>query len=1154
MLRHRSRLLLPLFLLLLLLGSSAALAQRITASVQGKVTDPSGSLVAGAQVTIINADTGFTRTNTTNDAGIYRFGDVPVGSYVIEVEHPGFSTTVLSNVVLNVADRRQLDVELQVGEVSEEVTVEAATLQVETVGGEVAGLITGEQVRELPLNGRNFVQLTQIMPGVSTPEGFDTKNKGLLAGVDMSVSGGSATGNLWTVDGANNNDVGSNRTILVYPSVDAIEEFKIHRNSYSAEFGGAGGAQINLVTRSGTNDWKGSVYYFNRDDSLAETNFFLERAGQEKEKLSRDDYGYTLGGPVVQDKLHFFISQEWNDEARGVVRSGFVPTAAERRGDFSGAGIAGCSPPAPIDPLTGQPFPGNVIPDDRLSPGGLDFLNLYPQPNTTPVAGSCLNWVEAVNTPIEWEQINGRLDWNATDKTRLMVRYTQDDWLNGAPNAGEANGLWGDDQFPAVDSAWDQGGHSLVLQLNQTISDSAINTLQYSYTGNEIAIERGGRNAGLNAEINSEIPTIFDGKTTGADRSHPVFWGGQGYAPLWNIAPWQNEQDLSILKNDYEQVFGRHSLKVGVLYSDNVKQENIGGASAFESPQFWGAAGINGWGATSGNVLADFLIEDMTFGFSENEFQPAPELTWEDLEIYVSDSWQVSSNVTFDFGVRYSRFFAPEADGNQIASFVPSLFDPALGEDPCNGLILPPDNASACSDAGFLGGIVGPNNSLVEEDTDNFAPRLGVAWDVFGDGRTAIRAGFGQFYQRDRVNIQLEFAGSPPFTSSQSGIRRLDDAEEPCGGCFALGAGVPTRGYDLDSETPYNFQWNLTWEQRVGDSTTFELGYVGSRGVHLARRSDINQVPAGDQNGNGVEDRLEYIRASGDPGAAAALRPFGVFGDTGILFWENDGKSEYHSLQSQFVHRFARGSQFQASYTWSSFKANDPLTDSGAGTFPGQILDRDNPDLDYGYAGLHREHIFNASLLYNLPELSGSSDWVRAIFGDWSVGAIAYYASGTALTVTTGTIPGLSGGPTGTGFTDNQRPNFVGGCDSSGGPAGQILNPDAFSLEGFALGQPGNLRPGECEGPDYFQVDLSFYKNIRISERFDAQLRIEIFNLFDEVNYTGVNTVMNPISATFDGPLDQATQIVEVVLPAGFGQATGARDPRQVQLGLKVRF
>ena len=334
--------------------SVPAFAQRTTATIRGTVTDESGAVVEGAKVTAVGAETGLNREFTTNDAGSYSIRDLPVGLYILTVEKEGFSTAVVTDIELNVADIREINVSLAVGVITDEITTEASALVVETVGGEVAGLITGEQVRELPLNGRNFTQLTQLMPGVSAPDGLDFKNKGLLSGVDMSVSGSAVTGNSWTVDGAANNDTGSNRTILVYPSVDAIEEFKIHRNSYGPEFGGSGGAQINLVTRGGTNELKGSVFSFFRNDSLNEANYFLKKAKGEKEELDRKDYGFTLGGPIMQDKLHFFISQEWNDEERGIVRSEVVPTAAERAGDFSQS-IPGCSPPIPIDPLTGQP-------------------------------------------------------------------------------------------------------------------------------------------------------------------------------------------------------------------------------------------------------------------------------------------------------------------------------------------------------------------------------------------------------------------------------------------------------------------------------------------------------------------------------------------------------------------------------------------------------------------------------------------------------------------------------------------------------------------------------------------------------------------------------------------------------------------------------
>src|SRR6185295_6855975 len=271
-----------------LLTAVPALAQRTTATLRGTVTDPTHAVIAGANVTAKGEDTGLTRTTTTNSSGIFAF-DLPVGTYTIEVSSPGFKSSVRTKIQLNVADVRAIDVQLETGAISESVNVEVPAVSVQTSGGEVAGLISGEQVRELPLNGRNFLQLALLMPGVSAPDFLNVKDKGLLGGSDLSVSGSAVTANMWTVDGANNNDVGSNRTILIYPSLEAIEEFKIHRNSYGAEFGQAAGAQINIVTRGGTNEFHGSGFYFGRNDALNATNYFIEKAGQPKDQLSRHD-------------------------------------------------------------------------------------------------------------------------------------------------------------------------------------------------------------------------------------------------------------------------------------------------------------------------------------------------------------------------------------------------------------------------------------------------------------------------------------------------------------------------------------------------------------------------------------------------------------------------------------------------------------------------------------------------------------------------------------------------------------------------------------------------------------------------------------------------------------------------------------------------
>jgi Carboxypeptidase regulatory-like domain/TonB-dependent Receptor Plug Domain len=1147
---------------LLLAAAAPCFAQRSTATIRGVVTDPTKAVIEGANVTAKNAVTGFTRTSTTNSAGIYVLTELPVGTYTVTAEAKGFKTLTKTGMELNVADVRVSDFQLETGAIQETVSVVANTLAVKTVGGEVAGLVTGEQVRELPLNGRNFLQLAILMPGVSAPDNLNTKDKGLMSGSDLSVSGAASTANLWTVDGANNNDVGSNRTILVYPSVDAIEEFKIHRNSYGAEYGQAAGAQINIVTRSGTNEFHGSGYYFGRRDALNSKNYFLEQANQPKDKLKRNDFGWTFGGPIIRDKLHFFASQEWNRELRGTVRTALVPTAAERTGDFSApvfnAGGDRCSLPAPTDPLTGNPFPGNQIPADRLDQAGLLYMQLYPLPNTAPGAGSCNNWVQSLNTPINWRQENLRMDWQISSTARLMARYTQDSWTNDAPSAQAQ--LWGDDAFPAVDSNWNQPAKSLMVQLTHNIGSKAVNTLSFSYSANKIEITRGG-DSGLNSQIVAAMPSVYplSGKEYGSDVGHPLFWGANGYDALWNEAPFNNNQDLFVFKDDYSAVFGKHFFKAGVLVSTNKKNEDTTGNGSSENWNFYGpGAGIGGWNGSTGNLLADFLLKDMTFGFTEYSGSRNVPQRWHDLELYAADSWKVSPRVTVDYGVRWSMLFNYYLKDNSMTSFVPSLFNPALGDDPCNGLLVVP-GTSPCADNGFVGGTAGPNRSLQNEKWDAIAPRLGVAWDIAGDGKTALRLGLGRFYLRERLSGGLNYAANPPFVVTQTGLRYLDSTVEPYDGAFSVGAGSPSSGRELNAVIPNSWTWNLTLERELWRNTTLELSYVGTKQQDQLRFWDANQVAPGDINGNGVDDRLDFIRAGSDTGIQASVRPYGLFGNTNIWIWGHDGEALYHSLQTQLVSRFGRGSQFQASYTWSKSTGNVPLDDSGGAGQDNSITDLTNPGLDWGPTKLNRPHIFNASLVLMLPTFENKSPFVRHVFGDWEIASIVAASSGQSITVYAGNPPNLADLFGNGDSQNNTRPMRVAGvsCRATGGNKEQIINPDAFTLNGYQLGTEGDSGRGVCEGPRYFEVDLSLYKNIHLSNRLKAQLRFEVFNLFNHVNFLqgSVDTGFNPVTATYDtgNPLT-ATTVTGYTIPVGFGQASGTRDGRQAQFGIKLEF
>src|SRR5882672_1397065 len=309
-------------------------AQKTTGTISGLVTDQAGAVVSGADVTATNTETGAARTAKSGASGDYAITDLPAGTYDLSVKQANFREYVSKGVQLFVSSTTTVNVTLTVGSATEQMTVEANAVQVETSTGSVGNVVEGNEVRELPLNGRSFVQLTQLMPGVSAASNFDSKNKGLMAGVDFSVNGNSTTGNIFMVDGVNNNDIGSNRTILVYPSIDAIQEFKMLRNSYGPEYGQAMGAIINIVTRGGTNTFHGGAFYFGRNDKLNAADYFNNLEGIGKDKLRRNDYGYNLGGPVVKDKLFFFWSQEWNRELRGAERHANVPTVEEKNGIF----------------------------------------------------------------------------------------------------------------------------------------------------------------------------------------------------------------------------------------------------------------------------------------------------------------------------------------------------------------------------------------------------------------------------------------------------------------------------------------------------------------------------------------------------------------------------------------------------------------------------------------------------------------------------------------------------------------------------------------------------------------------------------------------------------------------------------------------------
>src|SRR6516162_8776498 len=394
-----------LTLCLVALLSAPLFAQKTTGNLRGVVTDPSGAVVANVPVVVTNVSTGQERTVTTNTQGEYTAPELIAGVYKVTVKAPNFKESITNNVEVHTSSTEVLNVQLQVGSTSEQVTVAASEIQVQTDNAGLGEVVTGEQVRELPLNGRSFVQLTQLQPGVSFANSYDSKNKGLLSGVDFSVNGNSYTSNLFLIDGANNNDVGSNRTILLYPSIEAISEFKMLRNSYGAEYGTAAGAVINIVTKSGTNQWHGDALYFGRNTALDAWDYFAAGAKSqnpnnpfiEKQVEQRNDFGFSVGGPIKKDKLFVFYSQEWNKERRGNTRSFCVPSLAERNGDFSNPTCGATTPNNLVK--YGLASPAAPFKMTSIDPAGLLLAQEMPLPHLLNPLSNGNNWVVSPTSP-----------------------------------------------------------------------------------------------------------------------------------------------------------------------------------------------------------------------------------------------------------------------------------------------------------------------------------------------------------------------------------------------------------------------------------------------------------------------------------------------------------------------------------------------------------------------------------------------------------------------------------------------------------------------------------------------------------------------------------------------------------------------------------
>ena len=1194
-------------LVLLLCVCAPLFAQRFSGSITGVVTDPQGAVVPAAEVTITNQGTGASQTVTSTSSGVYSAPSVDPGTYTIRVKSSSFKEFVAKNVTVNVSSATTVNAALQLGNMNEEVTVEGSAIQVETSTGAVGNVINGTEVRELPLNGNNFMELTQLVPGVSSLSDFNTVKKGLEGNTDFSVNGNLTTGNIFMVDGVNNNDIGSNRTILIYPSIQAIDEFKILRNSYGAEYGQASGAIINIVTRSGTNQWHGGASYYGRNTALNSTDYFNHQVEQsnpliKKAPIHRNDSLFNINGPIIKDKLFFFWSEEWDREIRGATYAACVPTLAQRGGDFSGP----AEPCAPNPNANGQPagtpyYPNNIIPAANLSPFGLNYMGNFPLPNLSNPVNSA-NWASNFSVPVNWREDHVRGDWNITPTLKLFARYTRDTWDNPFPST---LGYWGEDIYPNVGDHWNQPSSQATIKLTKLIGPTAVNDFQVSFAANAITVTRTGQGVGGNyftspgvlaptlgpnayvASVNQLSLPYFplSGKAfqigpTASSLGEPGFWsnGPVGVTcvigtcgTLAQQGPWHNNEQLLILKDDFSKVLGSHTFRAGFLTTSNQKDQRNQNESLGENASYWSST-ADGWGGplTSGNGVFDMLNKGTQWGFSEPSTNPYEYVRWHDFEFYGADNWKIKRNVTIDYGLRWS-FLRNGYNGNgEYGWWEPNLFNPSLAQvsSPCNGMLLTKVGLSDCAAAGLQGGTLGNNTGLVPNNNHLIQPRIGIAWDVKGDGKTSVRLGFGTFYDRFMLNTVFAAAGNPPFVFGLPGAVSQRAFDNPAPGFVGVIGTKPSIGVAQNDHIPMAIQYNLTVEHELFRNTKLELSYVGNQGRFLETITNANMPTT-------LADRIKYAESSfGGANQNQALTPFGKYtGWSAIQFAAFNGVSHYDSLQALFKTRL-KVVDAQFAYTYSKSLSSTDISDSsGSQQAPNTLLAND-PRSDYGPSILNRPHILAGSLVYNAPKMEGQNTFVRAALGSWETSAILQYTSGASLTVYANPGPDLVG----SAYVNADRPNLVSGqsCKPSNSAEQSFINPAMFTLDHYQVGSLPSSPRGVCLGPGLAQTDFSLRKNFKITERVTAKLSFDFFNLFNKTQFLP-STVIGTYGGTGIGNGGGATLCngnsgvgpVNVCPGYGpntvqwnastntinnFGQATADRAPRQIQYGLKVEF
>jgi outer membrane receptor protein involved in Fe transport len=1195
-------------------------------SISGTIKDPNGAVIPGAQVAVASRDLGIRQNTTSDAAGDFLFPQLPPGTYELTVEATGFKKKESSNVVLSIASKISVgDVTLEVGNLTETITVEAsaATIQIQSETGERSNTLTTKQLREIGLNGRNIVDLMRTIPGVISG-GVTANAASTVTNITggFSINGTRSAQHEYTIDGMTNLNLGNNTGALVSVNPDALEEVKVLTSNYQAEYGRSGGGFIALSTRGGTNQFHGGGRYFRRHDSLNADPFFNNLRGGSASGFPRplyryNFYGWDVGGPVYipkvvngKDKLFFFISQEYYrqlvPQAASVnIR---VPTDAERTGDFSKS-VDGSGKPVPVvDPNTGAPFPGNIIPASRIYAPGKAVLAFLPAANTA-AGGNVYNYSSQAPSAYPRSETIMRGDWNINDSTRLSVRwvYNHDDQQFAY---GTTTASW---NWPLTITDRKNGPGSVpTISVTKNFNPTTVGDFMFGIGRGGVTIapqdNKATRTAsGINTPLlypNANTPDLIPSLTFGglASVSTPVNTSVFGTFDQ-RFLIWQTMDSIT-------KIHGKHVFKLGFQFQSASNASNS--QTHVQSDIDFTANASNP--LNTGHPFANALL-GIYNSYTQANVKPYQNYLYHDLSWYVQDSWKVTPRLTLDLGVRFSWYqpvFNSAGDGS---FFNPAAFDPSKAErlyrPVCVGAatcatgaasyraIDPAVSATPTLDntqPGFYVGKLVPNSGNFTDglllasagypkgglDTRKILPqpRLGFAWDIFGRHNTVVRGGFGITYDRYQSGITGFGATNPPFVLNPTlQFGYLQDIQPGGGGILSPSA---ITGVNKNSAFPTIYSYSVGVQQNVGAGTVIDVSYVGSKSRNLARRINLNTPAFGAAFKPSGQDPTRYANGvipTTEPGlpsiySAAGLafsgstvlptdflRPYQGYSD--ITYYYFDADADYNSLQVSAQRRFVKGITFGIAYTLS--KTLTTVSDDSTYT---RIVD---PHDDYALANFDRTHFFVGTLVWDLPKLGGllgGSRFIRTITDNWTIAANTTIASGSptdlALSIA-GQDAGtrLLGTPT-SGNLSGQQPRFL---VNGSAQSGSAINIGSFTVPG--IGNAGPYPRMYLRNPGIANQDLSVFKNLPLgkdSARY-LQFRIEAFNAFNHPQFSGYNfttNVTNGAGQTGSAIFNAFTNLTVTnnLRPAGsrsvlgtyFGEQNAARDMRIIQLAVKVYF